>query len=279
MAITKVSESAFTIALGTGNQTQALPGTPLENDVVVFQRASDLALSTIPIVTAGYTSEVGPTATSGPGSELAWKRMGATPDADIVVPRLSSRVQACAIQIWRGIDVTTAIDVATQGAAGGSGMPDPPPITPVTVGALVLAGGFLDDDDAAASVTAPAGYSDLIASETTIGDPNGSTVMMASKVWASGAEDPAAFGGTGDDSWRSFSSAFRPGASGLTVEGRNLILSAMDMDTGRMDGIPEPGQLLARPALQNMLNSYAGFSWDPSTPPPAYSGGALAMGV
>lgn len=192
---TKVGETTFTVGTGSGTETKTLPGSILEGDIVLIGRASDGLISTASITTAGYTNEY----LTSPG-RLDYKVMDETPDSDVTITQIAD-VQAGVIQVWRGALAGSPIDGTLQSAAAGSGMPDAPSYTTQFAQSLRLALGFLDDDDAAASVTAPSGYSNLLAADTGQASTTaGATVMIASKYEATtGADNPAAFGGTGND--------------------------------------------------------------------------------
>lgn len=200
---TLVASSTFTVGAGAGTETKSLPGTPLENDVVWIMVGCDTDIGTLgPDASEGYTSVY-----NQPSVVAMWvgyKVMGATPDTDVDINQSSVVDTAGIIQVWRGADTS---DVVDNGHSAESNfldvtMPDPPEHTTTATNVLRMIFGMLDDDIVASSVTAPSGYSNLSAEEAgTAG--TGCTVMMASKVSATpGAEDPAAFGGTGSDNWR-----------------------------------------------------------------------------
>lgn len=201
MAFTKVGELAFTVAVGGGSENKTLPGTVLENDIVIVVLATDSAVGTAPITTAGYVNIFFDTGLANLGHQVAYKRMGSTPDSVVAISQDDLSIFAGLIQVWRGADTTTASDATPTSASAGAGMPDAPIITTVTDRALVFAIGLLDDDDAAASVTAPASYGDLLAGDTGQASTTvGATAMIASRVLVeAGLTNPAAFGGTGSD--------------------------------------------------------------------------------
>ena len=213
MAITKVAETTFTVAIGTGSENKSLPGTPLENDIVLVGIASDQSFSVGggDILTSGYADITNP-GTQNPANRLAYKRMGSTPDSAVLIHQNDNRVIAGLIQIWRGVDTTTAIDNTPTTATGSSGAPNAPSFTTVTANALVFAWGAIDDDDVAGSAAAPSGYTtDFLAADTgQASTAEGATCYLGSAVKASpGAEDPGAFSG-GDDAWEACTFALRP---------------------------------------------------------------------
>ena len=211
MAFSKVGETTFEIIADDANNDVTLPGTVLEGDIVIYGHCAD-SVVTPGVQTSGYTDIWTDHSQNAPGYESGYKVMGATPDTIITFvqdSQFSGENTAGVLQVWRGLDTATPEDATPTGIGGSPGMPDCPSITTVTDGALVFAIGFLDDDKVAASVTAPSGYSNLLAMEPTSLD--NATMMIASKeVSPEGPEDPAAFGGSGTDEWEAATFALRP---------------------------------------------------------------------
>jgi hypothetical protein len=222
MAWTKVGETTFNINANDIDQDVTLPGSPQENDIVIFAHCSDSAV-TPGVQTSGYTDIMTDHAALNPGHESGYKIMGATPDTVVTFQQASTAAgeyTAGVLQVWRDVDTGTPIDATPTTASNTTGMPDAPSYTTVTDGALVFAIGFLDDDNDAANVTVPSGYSNLLAHDNTAQAPDNATSMIASKELASaGAEDPAAFGGLGTDNWYAVTFALRPAAA---VAGQSL---------------------------------------------------------
>ena len=219
MAWTKVGQDTFNIPADSSDTTVTLPGTPLENDVVIIAMAADQAVAP-GIQTTGYT-DLEATGAANPGHQIAYKQLGATPDIDVVIQQTSgNEFAAGVVQVWWGADISSPIDATRTVATSGSGMPDSPSYTTVTDGALVFAVGTLDDDNVASGVTAPSGYGDLLAHDNDPdGAPDNATVMIASLEKATaGAEDPAVFGGSGTDEWRAITFALRPAAAAGDID-------------------------------------------------------------
>jgi len=227
MAITVVAQKGFIVSsAASGSVNEALPGTPAENDIVVVGLASDGRVrgdgsagdgGIAPA--AGYTTIIGSAGGTTPGYQWAWKRMGATPDTTVEILHSNGSAggtQAGVIQLVRGVDATTALDVTSPAAAtGASGNPDPPTITPVTDNALVMAFGALDDDPVESSAGAPTNYGDLSAKDSEQAAGSAATVFLASRTLATAAaEDPGAFTSDGSDQWAAGTAAFRPAAGG-----------------------------------------------------------------
>lgn len=216
MSWTLVGENAESLEGGTTGDI-GLPTTGVvADDIMVLAIICDF--SSIVINSAGWTT----LAASGSTWVVVYKIMGSTPDTVVNLTGTSAfRDLNCVVQCWRGGDPDTPIDVTTPAAnTTSSGMPAPPSITTATNRALVFAIGLLDDDDIAGSVSAPAGYTNLIDQDTTFGAP-GSTVMMASReVATAGVESPGTFSGPGDDA-----------TAGVTIALRLLRPTIEDVDT------------------------------------------------
>ncbi len=118
--------------------------------------------------------------------------------------RNTSNAGAVAIQVWRGVDATTPLDVTrTTSTTTSSVLCNPPAITPITSGAIIVAGGA-----GAHNVGAETFSSSDLTNFLTVGsgDTNDATIGLGYKVWTSGAFDPAQFTFGGTDS-TTFSSA------------------------------------------------------------------------
>jgi len=129
---------------------------------------------------------------------------------------------------FRGVDSNNAFN-ATSASSGGEGMPDPPNITSLSNGCMIVAAGVLDDDAIASSVTAPSGYTLAV-----VKDQNNAscTVMAAYKAQTSaGGENPGAFGGNGSDQHKAATIALK-GGSGLTISGSQISMDDLRGLTG-----------------------------------------------
>jgi hypothetical protein len=204
---------------GTGSQAVSLPSGLQAGDIVIAAVACDNSLNPYGVI--GYT-DIQRSTTAVPGRNIAYKVMGSTPDSTVNIAREPTRNSSYVIQAWRGVDTTNVFDVATPTELSGTTLtPNAPPITPVTVGALVIAIGALDDDDA--TVTShPGGFTNGVsANAAQTSTANGATIMMASMTWSSGSPDPGAWTlSGGNDAWLADTIALRPtpgGCSGMTT--------------------------------------------------------------
>jgi hypothetical protein len=148
---------------------------------------------------------------------VGYKKMGSTPDTSVVVPTIGTPL-AAVVQVWRGVDVTSPIDVSTVTATGvNSALSNAPSITPTTNGATVVAVG------AAATAGlyisgAPTSFYDYVGANISYSGNVGSVALAAKYNWTSGAVDPAAFATTGGSdsgsySWAAATIALRPSTS------------------------------------------------------------------
>jgi hypothetical protein len=158
---------------------------------------------------------------------VAYKFMGETPDASTTFgPTLDAAdAGAMAVRVYRGVDPTTPLDVAAVQATGtDTAQADPPAITPVTDGAVIVCVGAGGHSRGSAGSYSS---SDLTAFQVqSANDSNDAVIGVGHKTdWTSGEFDAAAFtfsGGAGDGtsySWCATTLALRPaaGAGNVTV--------------------------------------------------------------
>lgn len=180
-----------------------------KNDIVVVASTCYNAAQNPTISTAGYNTLANLTQ----GSlrlVVAYKRMGATPDTEVVVPNTDREV----VVAWafRGASATTAIDATTTTSQASSTAMDNPAITTVTPAAIVLAIGA-SHGTAAASPTNPAGMSAIASGVNTWNLGFDSVSVRASyiAVGQAGSYDPAAWTTTSSVAqWCAVTVALRP---------------------------------------------------------------------
>lgn len=226
MAISYLGEVSVTHDGSVGGMTVSLTSLSLQQDDVVvvgFLLASNTDRS-IGVNTAGYTEEAELFAndTYDANLSVSWKRMGSTPDSSVDVsgPGSSTHPARIIARGYRGVDTTTAMDVARTTATGTNGLlVDPPSITPTTSGALIVAWGCGAANAAALSTA----YSSSDLTDFTSGIVSNYYDLaygVGHKSWTSGAFDAAAWTGTETattDSRASVVLALRPAtASGVT---------------------------------------------------------------
>lgn len=129
----------------------------------------------------------------------------------------SASGSACVVQVWRNVNITTPMDVThTTAVHADTGTPDPPSITPVTAGAVVLGVGFATSG-LIGDLTAPSGTGNATAITNNDVTFVCSLIMCAYKGWTSGAYNMAAFGNASTSRFLSAASmalALRPAYSG-----------------------------------------------------------------
>jgi hypothetical protein len=156
----------------------------------------------------------------------------------------NSDAGAVAVQVFRGVDSATQLDVASTVATGtATGRPNPASITPTTNGAWIVVC-YGSAATTGATYTAPGDVTNFITA--TSSDTNDAMVGMGTKTnWASGAFDPAAVsaGGTtgAGDSWAAVTVVLRPtlisdsvtpGSYSVTGSAANLLIGRKVTATG-----------------------------------------------
>ena len=254
MAITYVGGKAVGVLGRTTDLTISLADlsggldvTPSQGDFVVLcYGIGSNSARTPSVVTSGYTplGQVNAVFASVTQSRfnVFYKRMGSTPDTEVVVSGTGSTNDggAVSIHVLRGVDASTPLDVTSTSAIGsGTARANPPAITPSTSGALVLASGFSGNANAGGTYTS----SDLSNFVTANADDNvNGSIGAGTFEWSSGSFDPAVFTYSGIDgsanSWAAYTLALRPatvvnldGAASLAASG-NLGASGLRIALG-----------------------------------------------
>jgi hypothetical protein len=198
-----------------------LASTPAAGDLVIVTCVTGSAAGNPAMAVTtptGYTAlgQLNQSATTADTSmNVSYKIMGGTPDANVTIPGTTNNAwgEAYAIQVFRGVDTSTPMDVTAVSAGGtGTGRPNPGSITPSTAGAwVIICGGGAAGTGA--TYTAPTNYTtDFL----TANGADSTDAMVGCGYWSgwtSGAEDPAAYtGGTtgANDSWTAYTLALRP---------------------------------------------------------------------
>ena len=144
---------------------------------------------------------------------------------------------------YRNVDSGTPFDVNATTTSSSGSMPNCPAITPVTDKSMIIAAGYLDDDQVASNVSAPTGYTLAVASNNSL---SSSTLMVAHKVLLVAAtENPGVFtdsGGNTDSfvgdtialrfSPSAITNDFKFGSSGIEVATDDFVI-----DSSRSVGI------------------------------------------
>lgn len=218
-------------AANAGDPSIDLTGLSLQqNDLVIvaFTEAgatgdADLDLT---MTTADYTqvADLFSDDTIQTNFAVFYKFMGATPDTTAVANGSGDAQNGAvaALQVFRGVDTTTPMDVAATTNTGTGGFsPDPPSIDWSTAGVwVVIAGGSGTTVGAGGVYTNPTGYTTNAVSLAQ-NDTNDATAGMGYNSSPSDPEDPGVMTHSGTDSanfsWAAVTMALRPAAGAATV--------------------------------------------------------------
>src|SRR3990167_3629177 len=238
--------SAQTVSLGslTGGDTGDF--TPQAGDLVIVTYAvGSTSNETLQINTPGgggaYTligAEMQQADTFDANQRTAYKFMGGTPDTQVVLTETNggsgstSNAGRYTIDVFRGVDPTTPLDVAAVTAGGiSSSNVDPGSITPITTGAWIYIAGMAASGTG--STMTASGLTDVKAGSTA--DTNDASILSGIKVnWISGAFDHGVFGsvpsGTTANSWTCISVALRPAAENTLITPGIIALTLATFD-------------------------------------------------
>jgi hypothetical protein len=210
------SGTTSNVTISLTSLTGGLASAPAAGDLVIVYFGTG-AIGDRNLVVSGYTevAELFSDDTYETNLAVAYKFMGGTPDTSFVLSNgtgNSSEAGAVAVQVWRGVNVTTPLDVAATTATGLNSVEcNPPAITPVTSGAVIVSGG-------AGAHTGGVGVysSSNLTSFISVGasDSYDVTIGLGYHRWTSGAFDPAQFTFSLSDSttfsWAAVTLALRP---------------------------------------------------------------------
>lgn len=218
--------SGWNTGFGDGNATFA----PATDDIVIVTYCvganADVAIG---VNTTGYTeeAELYSDNTFDTNLSVSWKRMGATPDTSVDVSPTTNITfgGAVILEVWRGVDTTTAMDVTRTTATGiNGGKPNPPSITPTTTDAVVVVCGGAGASDGTAFTQPGTELASFLSDFQT--DTCSAMVGTGSFDWVSGAFDPVAWTGGStavSASWAAVCLALRPATSAITAEASNTL--------------------------------------------------------
>lgn len=176
--------------------TGGLASQPSDNDFVIvyFGTGSNADRN---LVVSGYTELVELYANDDSDTNLvvAYKFMTGTPDTSVTLTGgtlNTSDAGAVYISVWRNVNTTTPMDV-TQTTATGTNtvLADPPAITPVTLGSVIVSGAAGAHDKAGA----PTYSSSNLTGFLSVGadDANDVTIGGGYNIWTTGSFNPAQF--------------------------------------------------------------------------------------
>lgn len=251
------SENIILTDLTGGIDTQ-----PSENDIVLVSYSSgDNGAYGLSIITAGYTNDVSLYSNDNYDVNfiISHKIMGSTPDTSVDISRVSSTsdARAVAIHVWRNINLTNPLDVTPTTATGiNTSYTTPPPITPISSGAVIICSGA-HGEDTFNSYSNP-GFSNWI----TVGypDDNDTSIFIGSVNWTSGTYTPPTVTVNNDSSaaaWAGATIALRPAAALATVTTQAVSSIAQTTATGNGNVTADGGATV----------SERGVCWSTSTGP------------
>lgn len=205
------------VVISLTSLTGGIASAPAAGDLVIvyFGTGSDVNRD---LVVAGYTEIVELYSNDIYDTNLAVARkfMGGVPDTSFTLTGGTldtSDAGAVAVQVWRGVDAVTPLDVTRTTATGiNSVLCDPPAITPITPGAIIVSGGAGAHDEEGSQTYSSSDLTSFISVGRS--DTNSVTIGLGYHVWTSGAFNPAAFTFSGSDdtnfSWAAVTLALRP---------------------------------------------------------------------
>lgn len=111
--------------------------------VVVAYALGATSNQNLALATAGYIELVELYEDRNPDNNLSifYKFMGDPPDTQVQTTPPATGVNVAAVSVWRGVNTSTPLDVAYVTAQGPTSNVNPPAITPITEGAVILACG------------------------------------------------------------------------------------------------------------------------------------------
>ncbi len=123
-----------------------------------------------------------------------YQLQGATVDTSIAINRPTTNTYggSTTVHVWRGVDSTNPMDVTPTSTFGiGSAWPNPPSITPISSGAVIVACGYgAQSTNTAALLVIPSGMGNGVSLRSS-GNTTEGCCFIASIEWTSGAYDPA----------------------------------------------------------------------------------------
>lgn len=215
--------ASYTVSLN-GTLTGGIASSPSAGDIVIvvtsFGNANNSTAPTVSGNSSGaYTDIHAPfrandTWDTNYAAEYAIQ--GSSVDTTLTITRVSSTAYGgvTVVQVWRGVDQGTPFDVTATTATGTNGSrPNAPAITPVTSGAVILAGGGGMQTTAGSAFTLPSNMTGGVSSFSNGTTSDNGTFLAYYNAWTSGSFDPnAATGGTTStsSSWCASTFALRP---------------------------------------------------------------------
>lgn len=210
------SNATIDVSLSSGLTGGSNAGVSAGDLVVVTVCTGSAARSPV-VAISGYTNLTAQRTTAttyDTNVQTSYKFMGSTPDSVVTIPAQGNVAdgQAYSVQVFRGVDPSTPLDVTPTYAtgSGANSNPNPAAITPTTAGAwIVVTGGGA----AATGANFTAAYLTNFLTANGADTNDGTVGAGYYTAWTSGPYDPAAFGGgsaNAANSWGATTIALRP---------------------------------------------------------------------
>jgi hypothetical protein len=193
--------ATYTVSLN-GTLTGGTNSSPQQGDIVVVMSGHGGTTNSAPTVTGNNNGSYTGAGVASYGNDTwdtnfrtFYKIQGVTVDTQITVARTSSTAYggATVVQVWRNVDKTNPIDATGTPATGtNSSRANPPAVTPVTTGAVVVYGGAGVQPAASGVAPTDANGGDHVVSVKSDGSTADLGIYIASKTWTSGQYNPAA---------------------------------------------------------------------------------------
>jgi hypothetical protein len=201
--------------------TGGLASTPSIGDFVIVTCVTGSAAGNpaMTVTAPGTWSNIGllnqSAQTADTSLDVSYKFLASGETTSLTIPGTTNNAwaEAYAIQVWRGADPTTPLNVTPVSAGGtGTGRPDPASITPTASGSVVIicGGGAAATG---ADYVAPTNFTTNFLTATGADTTDAMVGMGYWTGWSSGAVNPAAYtGGTtgATDSWASYTLVLQP---------------------------------------------------------------------
>ena len=190
--------SSQTLALDSG-LIDGIDTAVQEGDLVIVAQSVNRGATdqNLTITTSGYTevADLYSNDTESINFGVHYKVMGATPDTDVEVPVYTGTFNSHVVMVFvfRGVDETTPMDVtATTNTGTNTADVNPPAITPITNGAVIVtANGAAHDHGGAVTYSGLSEYAYSVERHRNAGTNDSSLLMGYVTGWESGAYDPA----------------------------------------------------------------------------------------
>jgi hypothetical protein len=215
--------ASYTVSLN-GTLTGGIASSPSQGDIVIvttaFGNANNNTAPTVSGNVSGTYSQIHAPFRSNDTWDTNYgafyEIQGASVDTTLTITRISSTAYggATAVQVWRGVSATTPFDVtATTDSGTNASTISPPAITPVTSGAIVLAGGGGAQTPTGSAFNLPSNMTGGVSSFSDGTTSDMGVILAYYNAWTSGSFTPnAVTGGTTStsSSWCASTFVLRP---------------------------------------------------------------------